>query len=162
MPQSISRGTSDRSLMEKYFLWIKLKGMKRILIKTLLLFALFSVNGDSEEVQTTNPAVQYPERHIKITDWYVYGTWSAVAIIHHVTVENTSGVEYKDIKVRVYYTSTSTSQEGIVISQETGILPITLPPHSRKTYLQGGTTLGVASQFMNPRHIEVLGATPVL
>ncbi|HSE84003.1 MAG TPA: hypothetical protein VLB01_05600 [Thermodesulfobacteriota bacterium] len=136
--------------------------MKRILIKSLVLLTLFSVNGDSEEVQTTNSLTQHPEEHIKITEWYVYGTWSAVAIIHHVTIENTSDIAYKDIKVRVFYTSTSASLEGIIVSQETGVLPITLPPHSKKTYLQGGATLGVASQFMNPSRIEVLSATPVL
>lgn len=135
--------------------------MKHIWIITLTLTAFFSVSGKSEEVQTTNPVIQRPEQYIKITDWYVYGTWSAVAIIHHVTIENTSDIAYKDIKVRVFYTSTSTSQQGIVISQETGVLPITLPPHSKGTYLQEGTTLGVASQFMNPSRIQVLAATPV-
>ncbi|HEX3037294.1 MAG TPA: hypothetical protein VHT73_19595 [Thermodesulfobacteriota bacterium] len=135
--------------------------MKHIWIITLTLIAFFSVSGKSEEVQTTNPVIQRPEQYIKITDWYVYGTWSAVAIIHHVTIENTSDIAYKDIKVRVFYTSTSTSQQGIVISQETGVLPITLPPHSKGTYLQKGTTLGVASQFMNPSRIQVLAATPV-
>lgn len=135
--------------------------MRRIGVVTLILLAFFSVSGKPEEVQTTKPIIQRPERYIKITDWYVYGTWGAVAIIHHVTVENTSDIAYKDVKVRVYYTSNSASQERTVISQETGILPITLPPHSKKTYLRGGTTLGVASQFMNPSRIEVLSATPV-
>lgn len=68
---------------------------------------------------------------------------------------------FKNIKVRVYYNSTSTSQERIIISQETGILLITLLPHSKNTYLRGGTTLGAGSQFMTPSRIEVIGDTPV-
>ncbi len=133
----------------------------RIGIKVLILLSLFYTVGKAEEVETKNPIIVHPEQYIKISDWSVYGTWSAVGIIHHVTLENTGDIAYRNIKVRVYYTSTSTAQEGIIISQETGILPVTLPPHSINTYLKGGTTLGAGSQFMNPTRIEVVGATPV-
>src|ERR1700758_3188650 len=134
--------------------------MKRIGIKILLIIFLCAIEK-TEAMEITNSMIQQPELYIKITDWSVYGTWSAVGIIHHVTIENTSDIAYKNIKVRVYYTSTSTAQQAIIISQETGILPITLPPHSKNTYLKGGTTLGAESQFMNPTQIEVIGATPV-
>jgi hypothetical protein len=133
----------------------------RITINVLILLSLFYSLGKAEEVETKNSIIVHPEQYIKISDWSVYGTWSAVGIIHHVTIENTSDIAYKNIKVRVYYTSTSTAQQAIIISQETGILPVTLPPHSKNTYLKGGTTLGAGSQFMNPSRIEVLGATPV-
>ena len=133
----------------------------RIVIRALILLGLFYTLGKAEEVEIKDPIIAHPEQYIKITDWSVYGTWSAVGIIHHVTIENTSNIAYKNIKVRVYYTSTSTSQESIIISQETGILPVTLPPHSKNTYLKGGTTLGAGSQFMNPSRVEVIGATPV-
>jgi hypothetical protein len=133
----------------------------RIIINVLILLSLFYSLGKAEEIETKNSIIVHPEQYIKISDWSVYGTWSAVGIIHHVTIENTSDIAYRNIKVRVYYTSTSTAQETIIISQETGILPVTLPPHSKDTYLKGGTTLGVGSQFMNPTRIEVVGATPV-
>jgi len=136
--------------------------MKRIEIKALIILGLFCTVVKAEETESKNPMIQHPEWYIKISDWSVYATWGAVAIIHHVTIENTGDIAYSNIKVRVYYTSTSSSQEGITISQETGVLPITLPPHSKKTYLSGGTTLGVGSQFMNPSRIEVLGATPIV
>ncbi|MER3446662.1 MAG: hypothetical protein C4291_07360 [Candidatus Dadabacteria bacterium] len=133
----------------------------RILITALILFNLLCTAGKAEGVSANNPTISHPEQYIKIFDWSVYGTWSAVGIIHHVTIENTSDIAHKNIRVRVYYTSTSTAQEAIIISQETGILPIILPPHSKNTYLKGGTTLGAGSQFMKPTRIEVIGATPV-
>ena len=118
--------------------------------------------GKAQDVETNTSMVEHPEWYIKITDWSVYATWSAVAIIHHVTIENTSDIAYKNIKVRVFYSSTSPAQQGSTISQETGILPITLPPNSKQTYLKGGATLGAGSQFMTPTGIQVLGATPVV
>ncbi len=133
----------------------------RIATKVLISFILFCTIGKAEEVVANNPIIVHPEQFINISDWSVYGTWSAVGIIHHVTIENTSDIAYRNIKVRVYYTSTSTAQQAIIISQETGILPITLLPHSKNTYLRGGTTLGAGSQFMTPSRIEVIGATPV-
>ncbi|HXG31467.1 MAG TPA: hypothetical protein VNK81_07455 [Thermodesulfobacteriota bacterium] len=128
----------------------------------MIALCLLTTVVKANETGSKNPMIQHPEWYIRITDWYIYATWSAVAIIHHVTIENTGDVAYRNIRIRVYYTSTSPSQEGITISQETGILPITLPPHSKETYLKGGTPLGVASQFMNPSRIEILGATPIV
>jgi hypothetical protein len=136
--------------------------LKPIVLSSLITIGILCTIGKAEDVKTKNFMVEHPEWYIKITDWSVYGTWGAVAIIHHVTIENTGDIAYKDIKIRVYYTSTSASQEGIVVSQETGFLPITLPPQSKGTYLKGGTTLGSGSQFMTPTRIEVLGATPVV
>lgn len=109
-----------------------------------------------------NTMAAHPEWYIKVTDWNVYATWSAVAIIHHVTIENNSDIEYKDVKVRVFYTSMSTGGSGTVVSQEVGVLPVTLPPRSKNTYLSSGHTLGAGSTFMNAVDLQVLGATPTL
>jgi len=104
----------------------------------------------------------HPEWYLKISDWSVYATWSAVAIIQGVTIENTSGITYKDVKVRVTFTSNTAGGAGGVISQEEGVLPITVPAGSKDTYLRAGYPLGAGSQFMNPLAIQVLGATPVI
>lgn len=111
---------------------------------------------------SSNTMAAHPEWYIKVTDWNVYATWSAVAIIHHVTIENNSDIEYKNVKVRVYYSSDSTGGAGQIVSQEVGVLPVTLPPRSKKTYLSAGHTLGAASTFMNAVDLQVLSATPVL
>lgn len=104
----------------------------------------------------------HPEWYLKIPEWSVYATWSAVAIIQGVTIENSSDLTYKNIKVRVTYTSSSAGGAGNVISQEEGVLPITVPARSKDTYLRAGYPFGAGSQFMNPLAIQVLGATPVL
>ena len=91
-----------------------------------------------------------------------YSVWSGVAIIHHVTIENTSDIAYKDIKVRVLYYSNSITDNGKQISQETGILPVVVPPHSKNTYLKGGSTLGASSMGMYAGYLEVLGAVPLI
>ena len=109
-----------------------------------------------------NTMAAHPEWYIKVTDWSVYATWSAVAIIHHVTIENNSDIEYTDVKVRVSYSSMTAGGAGQIVSQEVGVLPVTLPPRSKATYLPAGHTLGAASTFMNAVDLQVLGATPVL
>ncbi len=106
--------------------------------------------------------IDHPERYIKITDWTIYSTWGGVAIIHHVTIENSSDIPYKDVMVRVRYYQTSAPGPGTQIAQETGVLPVTLPPNSKDTYLKNGSTLGAASMSMYPKEIEVLGAVPIL
>jgi hypothetical protein len=134
----------------------------KVYLKVLIILTMFCTAVNAEQIGINDPRIVHPEWYIKISDWSVYGTWSAVGIIHHVTIENTSDITYRNIKVRLYYTSTSTGQQAITISQETGILPIILPPHSKNTYVKGGTTLGAGSQFMNPARIEVIGAIPVM
>ena len=114
------------------------------------------------ENYSANTMAAHPEWYIKVTDWNVYATWSAVAIVHHVTIENNSDIEYKDVKVRVCYSSMSTGGAGVVVSQEVGVLPVTLPPRSSATYLSKGHTLGAGSMFMNAVDLQVVSATPVL
>jgi hypothetical protein len=113
----------------------------------------------AEEQETKNPIMaQYPERYIKIIDRSIYVAWNGATIIHHVIIENTSDIAYKNIKVRVSYYSDS----GTMISGQTGVLPVTVPPHSKKTYLAGGIVLGMGSSGMRAGDIEVLGAIPLV
>lgn len=127
---------------------------------TLTAYMLLSPSAKSSSYN--RQMIDHPEWYIKITDWAIYSTWSAVAIIHHVTIENTSDIPYKDVMVRVRYYQTAAPGAGTQIAQETGVLPVTLPPNSKDTYLKNGSTLGAASMFMYPKEIEVLGAVPVL
>ena len=97
-----------------------------------------------------------PGSYIKIHDFAVYGTWGAVAILHHIEIENTSDVPYENIKVRICYSSISSP--GNIISQEEGVIPVTLPPKSKKIYLSSGMPFGGGAQSMNAVDIRVLGA----
>lgn len=126
------------------------------------LISLMLLNPSAKSSDYNRQMIDHPEWYIKITDWTIYSTWSAVAIIHHVTIENTSDIPYKDVLVRVRYYQTSAPRAGTQIAQETGVLPVTLPPHSKDTYLRNGSTLGAAAMSMYPKEIEVLGAIPVL
>ncbi len=136
--------------------------MKRIILTLCLLTIPFITAASFAQNYNDNTMAAHPEWYIKVTDWNVYATWSDVAIIHHVTIENNSDIEYKNVKVRVSYTSMSTGGAGTVVSQEVGVLPVTLPPRSKKTYLASGHTLGAGSTFMNAVDLQVLGATPIL
>jgi len=102
--------------------------------------------------------INNPASYLEIPEWSIYSAWGGIGIIHNVKIINTGDVEYKNIKVRVIYTTSTTSSPGTVISQETGVLPVTVPPHSSDLYLREGATLGSNSQFMNPIRIDILGA----
>ena len=134
--------------------------MKTIVISLLMLLTLFNLSGLSEEKEITTTMVQHPEWYIKITDWSFYAA-RGVAIIHHVTIENTSDIAYKNVEVILHSYSTSASNYGTEIGNETGVLNVILPPHSKKTYLEGGAVLGAGSSLFNADNIEVLGAVPV-
>ncbi|HLE26200.1 MAG TPA: hypothetical protein VI935_11230 [Thermodesulfobacteriota bacterium] len=136
--------------------------MKHISIIVLFFVTLFPVSGKAQELPIHDPMVIHPEWYIKVLDWSVYSVWSGVAILHHVTIENTSDIAYKDIKVRALYYSYSITNYGKQISQETGILPVVVPPHSKNTYLEGGATLGASSMGMYGGYLEVLGAVPII
>lgn len=139
--------------------------MKKTALTLTLVFAsliFFTLGASAEKLYISDSMKTHPEWYIKVSDWSVYATWGAVAIIHSVTIENTSDVEYKDVKVRVCYSSMSTGGAGNIVSQEVGVLPVTLPPKSKNTYLRSGVTIGAGSTFMNAIELQVLGATPVL
>ena len=141
---------------------LKMAGlMNCIAIKALILSSLIYTTSIAEESEAKNPVILHPEWYIKITDWSFY-TPFRVAIIHHVTVENTSDIAFKNIKVLVRYYSTSPSIYGTLVGGEIGVLPITLPPHSRQTYLEKGHVLGSGSSLFYADNIEILGATPIL
>ncbi len=135
--------------------------MKRIGIKALIILILIYGVGKAQEAGTKNPMILHPEQYIKVTDWSFYVA-SRVAIIHHVTIENTGDIPYKDIEVRVRYYSTSYSNYGTQVGGETGILHVTLPPHTKKTYLEGGAVLGSGSPLFYAGNLEVLGAVPIM
>ncbi|MFB3148126.1 MAG: hypothetical protein ACE10J_05620 [Thermodesulfobacteriota bacterium] len=136
--------------------------MKRIILTVCLLAITFITAPSYSQNYSSNTMAEHPEWYIKVTDLNIYATWSAVAIIHHVTIENNSDIEYKNVKVRVCYNSMSTGGAGTIVSQEVGVLPVTLPPRSKQTYLSKGYTLGAGSMFMNAVDLQVLTATPVL
>ena len=140
----------------------KMKQMKLILLKALILLSLFYAIGKADDTVIRESMILHPEQHIKITDWSFFVPFGKVAIIHHVTIENNSDIAYKDIKVRVSYYSGSYSNYGTKIGGETGILPITVPSHSKNTYLEGGSVFGSGSSLMYTGNIEVLGATSIL
>lgn len=131
------------------------------IVKALIAVSLICGGVNAEGVESANSMILHPERYIKITDWSFYVVWGGVPIIHHVTIENIGDVAYKNIKVRVRYYSTSYSKYGTQIGQEAGVLPLTLPPHSRETYLKGGFPIGAGSGQMFADNIEVLGAIPL-
>jgi hypothetical protein len=124
------------------------------------LVGFLSIIGYSEEAKTENPMIKHPEWYIKISDFNIYSA-RGVGIIHHVTIENTSDIAYQNIKVRVRYKSSSYANSGTVVATEKGVLPVTLPPHSKETYLEGGAVFGATSSSFYAGSIEVLGAIPV-
>jgi hypothetical protein len=99
---------------------------------------------------------QNPERYIKIPKWTFFVAANGVAMMHHVTIENSATVAYKDVQVKVrYYVS------GTEVSRTTKVLPITVPPRSKRSYFDGGFVLGACPTGMIDGKIEVLGAEVV-
>jgi hypothetical protein len=135
--------------------------MKKTAVGILILLGLFYPPIKAEETETLDLMIQHPEQYIRVVNWSFY-TAFRTAIIHHVTIENTSDIAYKDVKVRIRYYSTSPSNYGTQVGQETGILPVILPPRSKQTYLRGGAVFGAGSSLFNVDNLEVLGATAIL
>ena len=121
-----------------------------------VILSLSFVIADTASSDEIKYMEDHPASYIKVHDYSVYATWSAVAILHNVTIENTSDITYENIKVRIWYTSFDSP--GNVVSQEVGIIPVTIPPHSKQNYLRAGIPFGGASQAMNAVDIQVLGA----
>lgn len=135
--------------------------MKKPYLKILLLLSLLSSGVKAQDARDINPILQHPEWYINVTDW-AFSTAFKVAIIHHLTIENTSDVAYKDVKIRIRYYSTAPSTYGTMVGQQEGVLPVTLPPRTKKTYLKDGTVLGSGSSLFYAGDLEVLGAVPIL
>lgn len=104
------------------------------------------------------PVIVPPPGHLKILDWGFVVSWGGVAVIHHVTIENTSEVTYRDIHVTVGYYSTGTGDYGRHVANTQGVLKITVPPRSKATYLEGGATLGAGSYSLEAANIDITGA----
>lgn len=134
--------------------------MKPLIFVLILTIATTFLTVSSYANNDTNKYMQtHPASYIKIHDYTVYATWSSVAILHNVIIENTSDVTYENIKVRIFYSSLN--RPGNVISQEVGIIPVSVPPHSKNRYLRAGIPFGGGSQAMNAVDIQVLGAEVV-
>ncbi len=114
---------------------------------------------DSNKFSYDSNQVLHPEWYIKVSDWSFY-TAARVAILSSVTIENTADVPYKDIRVKLIYTTYSQPNAGIVATS-TGMLPITLPPKSKSTYLKSGQTMGAGNQDYDLSDIQVISATPI-
>ncbi len=104
--------------------------------------------------------VKNPQKYLNITDWQFYIA-ARVAIIHHVKIENTADIGYKNIRVKVDYYSNYPKYNKYLTSTS-GVLPITVPANSTDVYLKGGTTLGAGSREYNARNIRIIGVEPVL
>ena len=104
-------------------------------------------------------------KDIKIADWSLYVAWG-MPTLHHVTIENTGNTAYSNIKIKVlYYYSYSTDSAKLETAEVEGILPITVAAYSKKTYLQKGITLkqgSASSMFGGTKEISIIGATPVI
>ncbi|MGI9534900.1 MAG: hypothetical protein ACR2NW_08105 [Thermodesulfobacteriota bacterium] len=129
---------------------------KTIFLICVFILTFFVSSAYSKENKFTKHMAENPNSYIKIHDYSVYGTWGAVAILHNIVIENTSDISYENIKIRICYNSISSP--GNIISQEVGVIPITLPPNSKNTYLNAGMPFGGGTQSMNAVDIQVLGA----
>lgn len=129
--------------------------------KLLILLVLFSPLARAQESGLTISMIQHPERYIKVTDWSYFSALR-VAMISNVTIENTADIAYKDIEIKLNYYSTSYGSVGQQVSSTTAVLPITLPPRSKATYLKGGMPIGLGVSSYQTKYVQVLGAVPVL
>lgn len=133
-----------------------IKQLGILMIITVVLYAIYPGEIYASDIQDM---INHPEKYIVI---HKYGFYVAarVGIIHHVQIENTADIPYKNIKVKLYYYLTNT-HPGQLVSSTGGILPVTVPPKSNNVYLRGGTTLGAGSNQFDARNIEVLSAIPI-
>ncbi len=135
--------------------------MKHIATKLFILLVLFSPLAKAQELQPTMTMVQHPEWYIKVTDWSYFAALR-VAMISNVTIENTADIAYKDIKIKLNYYSTSYNNVGQQVSSTIAVLPITIPPRSKNTYLKGGMPIGLGALSYQTKYVQVLGAIPIV
>lgn len=81
-------------------------------------------------------------------------------MISNITIENTADIGYKDIKIKLNYYSTSYRSVGQQVNSATAVLPITIPTHSKGTYLKGGMPIGMGAQSYQTKYVQVLGGRP--
>lgn len=128
-----------------------------ILVSILIFTGLYSATASE---QTKNDMVENPQNYLKINDWQFYVA-ARVAIIHHVEIENTASIDYKNIRVKVDYYS-NYPKYNRYLSSTSGVLPITVPANSSDIYVKGGTTLGAGSMGYIAKNIRIIGVEPVL
>jgi len=136
-----------------------------VLFALLLSFSFISYAEDTTEAE--NPAnynsnqITHPEWFIKIIDWSYFAP-ARVAMLSSVKIENTASIPYKDIKIRLLFSSSSGPAVGQTIATTQGVLPVTVPPKSTDTYLKGGITMGAGRQGYRVSDIQVISATPIV
>jgi hypothetical protein len=135
--------------------------MNHIAIRLFILLLLVSPLAKAQELEPSISMIQHPEWYIKVTDWSYFVAWVGVAMISNVTIENTADIGYIDIKIKLNYYSTSYGSAGEQVSSTTAVLPITVPPRSKGTYLKGGMPIGMGAQSYQTKYVQVLGAVPV-
>jgi hypothetical protein len=135
--------------------------MSHITTKLFILLLLFSPLARAQELEPTISMIQHPEWYIKVTDWSYFAALR-VAMISNVTIENTADIAYKDIEIKLNYYSTSYNNAGEQVSSTTAVLPITIPPRSKSTYLKSGMPIGMGALSYQTKFVQVLGAVPVV
>ena len=126
----------------------------------------FGISGVAQEAPQPNPAdyasnqILHPEWYIKVIDWSFFSA-ARVGMLSSVVIENTADIAYKDIDVRLLIYTNSPPAVGQTITTNTAVLPITLPPKSKKKYLKGGMPVGGGAVNYRVSDIQVLGATPI-
>jgi len=133
------------------------------LISVFIILTIFFSTGFLDATASESSKkdmIENPEKYLKITDWQFYIA-ARVAIIHHVKIENTADIDYKNIRVKVEYYS-NYPKYNRYLSSTSGVLPITVAANSNELYLRGGTTLGAGSAGYIAKNIKIIGVEPIL
>ncbi len=127
---------------------------QKLYFLTLLIAFTFTCLHSAHSIkQTSESRVD----ELEVISWRVTGSWSAVGVVHHLQIKNSSDKTYSKLKVRVCYESDS--RPGNIVTTETGVLYVDVLPNSNKVYLKGGATLGAGSPIAKAVHFEILEAT---
>jgi hypothetical protein len=135
--------------------------MIRLALNILLILVTIVSVVKADDQGRLKPMIDHPEWYINVSDWSFYAPFG-VGIIKGVTIENTGDITYKDVLVRLRYYSTSPRYYGRQISEGIGVLPVTVPPRSKRTYLKDGITFGQTPGQIYAGGLQVLGAIPVV
>lgn len=137
------------------------KMIKTTTLLTLLILIYTPVLTNAEtKADSRQDMIDNPGKYLKITDWKFYIA-ARVAIIHHVKIENTADIDYKNIKVKVDYYS-NYPKHNKYVSSTSGVLPIIVKANSSDLYLSRGSTLGAGSIGYEAKNIRILSAEVAL
>ena len=132
----------------------------------VLFFSIGLTSHAQEPTATPNPAsynsneITHPQWFLKVTDWSYFAP-ARVAMLSSVKIENSASIAYKDIRIRIVFTTSAGTAVGQTIATTQGVLPVTVPPKSADTYLKSGITMGAGRQGYLVTEIQVLSATPI-